>query len=112
MRNQVSNLQHHLGIDTIPGLLNEQHNEWTINRALALGDSRNQLRPHNMRDIQVLSGALPLLPLTEEKHVHEIRVNLVQIPDAREKSLSEDTVKNIQIGRQLIGLLLCLMVDP
>mgnify|MGYP006990213909 CR=1 FL=1 len=48
--------------------------------------------------------------LTEEKHVHEIRVNLVQIPDAREKSLSEDTMKNIEIGRQLIGLLLCLRV--
>ena len=39
-------------------------------------------------------------------------MNLVQIPDAREESLSEDTVKNIQIGRQLIGLLLRLMVDP
>ena len=55
---------------------------------------------------------MSLLPLTEEKHVHEIRVNLVQIPDAREKSLSEDTVKNVQIGRQLIGLLLRLRVDP
>ena len=65
-----------------------------------------------MRDIQGLSGALPLLPLTEEKHVHEIRVNLVQIPDAREKSFSEDMVKNVQIGRQLTGLLLRLMVDP
>ncbi len=55
---------------------------------------------------------LPLLMLAEKKHVHEIRVNLVQIPDAREKSLFEDTVKNIQIGRQLICFLLRLRVDP
>ena len=65
-----------------------------------------------MRDIQGLSNVLSLLTLAEEKHVHEIGVNLVQIPDTREKSLSEDTVKDIQIGRQLIGFLLRLMIDP
>ena len=65
-----------------------------------------------MRDIKGLSGAMSLLTLAEETHVHEIGVNLVQIPDTREKSLSEDTVKDIQIGRQLIGLLLRLRVDP
>ena len=65
-----------------------------------------------MRDIQGLSGVLSLLTLAEEKHVHEIGVNLVQIPNAREKSLSEDTVKNIQISRQLISFLLRLRVDP
>ena len=43
-----------------------------------------------------------LLTLAEEKHVHEIRMNHIQIPDAREKSLTEDTVKNVQKGRQLI----------
>ena len=64
-----------------------------------------------MRDIQGLSGVLFLLTLAEEKHVHEIRMNHIQIPDTREKNLSEDTVKNIQKGRQLIRFLLRLRVD-
>ena len=64
-----------------------------------------------MRDIQGLAGVFFLLTLVEEKHVHEIRMNHVQIPDAREKSLPEDTVKNVQKGRQLIGLLLSLGVN-
>ena len=43
---------------------------------------------------------------------HISNMNLVQIPNMREKSLSEDTVKNIQKGRQLISFLLRLRVDP
>ena len=44
--------------------------------------------------------------LAEEKHVYEIGVDHIQIPDAREESLTEDTMKNVQIRRQLIGFLL------
>ena len=65
-----------------------------------------------MGNIQGLSGVLFLLTLAKEKHVHEIGVILIQTPDTREKSLPEDTVKDIQIGRQLIGLLLRHRVDP
>ena len=49
--------------------------------------------------------------LAEEKHVHKIGVDHIQIPNAREKSLMENTVKDVQIGRQLIGYLLCLGVN-
>ena len=35
----------------------------------------------------------------------------IQIPNARENSLSKDTAKDVQIGRQLIGYLLCLGVN-
>ena len=59
-----------------------------------------------MRDIQALSSACFLLMLTEKEHVHEIRVDHIQIPDPREESLTEYAMKNVQIRRQLIGLLL------
>ena len=44
--------------------------------------------------------------LAEKKHVYEKGVNHIQVPNAREESLSEDAMKDVQKGRQLIGLLL------
>ena len=64
-----------------------------------------------MRDVQALSSVCFLLMLAEKKHVHEIGVDHIQIHDAREESLTEDTMKNVQIRRQLIGFLLGLRVD-
>ena len=111
MRDQLSSFQLLLRIGMSPGPLNKQHDERTINWALALRNNRQKLRPHDMRDVQRLAGVCVLLTLAEEKHVHEIGVNHVQIPDTREESLAEDTVKDVQIGRQLIGFLPGLRVD-
>ena len=61
-----------------------------------------------MRDVQGLANVFFLLMLAEEKHVHKIGVDHIQIPNVREKSLVEDVVKDVQIGRHLIGYLLCL----
>ena len=106
MRNQFSSFQHHLGIDTCPGLLNEQHDERAIDRALALRNGSKKFRPHNMINVQGLASVCFLLMLAEEKHIHEIGVDHIQIPDAREEGLSKDTMKDVQVGRQLIGFLL------
>ena len=38
-------------------------------------------------------------------------MNHIQVPNAREKSLPEDAMKDVQKGRQLIGLLLHLGVN-
>ena len=64
-----------------------------------------------MRNVQELASVCFLLMLAEEKHVHEIGVNHIQIPNTREESLTEDTVKNVQKGRQLICYLLSVRVD-
>ena len=94
-----------------PGLLNKQHDKRTISWALALRDSGDQFRPHDMRDIQGFSSVFFLLMLTEKYHVHEKRVNHIQVPNAREKSLPEDAMKDVQKGRQLLSLLLRLGVN-
>ena len=88
----------------IAGLRLEQHDEWTIDRALALRNGSEKFRPHNMRNVQGLSSVCFLLMLAEEKHVHEIRVYHVQIPDTREESLAEDAVKDVQIGRDVLSV--------
>ena len=49
--------------------------------------------------------------LTEKEHVHEVRVDHIQIPNPREESLTEYAMKNVQIRRQLIGLLLSYWVN-
>ena len=64
-----------------------------------------------MRNIKGLSSVCFLLMLSEEKHVHKIGVDHIQIPNAREKSLSKDVVKDVQKGRHLIGYLLSLGVN-
>ena len=64
-----------------------------------------------MRDIHGFSSVFLLLMLAEKKHVHEKGVNHIQVPNVREESLSEDAMKYVQKGRQLIGLLLHLGVN-
>ena len=43
-----------------------------------------------MRDVQGLASVCFLLMLAEKKHIYKIGVDHIQIPDAREGSLSED----------------------
>ena len=64
-----------------------------------------------MRNVQGLSSGFFLLMLAEEKHVHKIGVDHIQIPDTREESLSKNAMKDVQKGRQLIGFLLRLGVN-
>src|SRR3954471_7510419 len=106
VRHQLSSFQPNLGVDMCPSLLNEQHDERTIDWALALRNGSKKLRPHNMRNVQGLASVCFLLLLAEEKHVHEIGVDHIQITDAREEGLSKDMMKDVQKGRQLIGFLL------
>ena len=59
-----------------------------------------------MRNVQGLASVCFLLMRAEEKHVHEIRVDHIQIPYTREESLLENAMKDVHKGRQRIGLLL------
>jgi hypothetical protein len=82
-----------------PCLLNQSKQIRAIDGHLSVKHSRPQLTPHDVGYIQ--SRFLALLLDAKQEKIHQIRVYLIQIPNARAQSVAKDTVHDIQEWNEL-----------
>lgn len=82
-----------------PGIFNQHEEIGAIDGHLPVKHNKTKLVPHNVGDIQ---SRLPALLLDEhQQQIHEIRMYLILVLNAREQSVAKDMVHDIQKGDEL-----------